>query len=84
MWRFPAKLYMSLSTLIDKNTNIITQTQVFKSAIVTELSPLQKFYLAEAYHQNFMARNPLYPYVVLHDAPKVRQLKKQFPDIYVN
>lgn len=62
----------------------LTQAKVFNSAIVTKLIPLQKFYLAEAYHQDFMARNPTYPYSVIHDLPKLQQLKKQFSDIYVN
>ncbi|MEB3310277.1 MAG: peptide-methionine (S)-S-oxide reductase MsrA [Snowella sp.] len=62
----------------------LTQANIFSSAIVTELSPLREFYSAEAYHQDFMARNPSYPYVVIHDRPKLEQLKRQFADIYVN
>jgi peptide-methionine (S)-S-oxide reductase len=57
-------------------------TQVFKKAIATQLSPLTQFYAAEEYHQNFISRNPSYPYVVVHDLPKIKQLQKQFPALY--
>jgi peptide-methionine (S)-S-oxide reductase len=32
------------------------------------------FYAAEAYHQDFMERNPSYPYIVIHDVPKLADL----------
>jgi peptide-methionine (S)-S-oxide reductase len=56
--------------------------KVFKKAIATQLSPLSKFYAAEDYHQNFLARNPTYPYIVAYDLPKIKQLQKQFPNLY--
>jgi peptide-methionine (S)-S-oxide reductase len=56
--------------------------KVFKKAIATQLSPLSKFYAAEDYHQNFLARNPNYPYIVMFDMPKVKALQKQFPELY--
>jgi peptide-methionine (S)-S-oxide reductase len=57
--------------------------KVFPRPIATELAPLKTFYMAEAYHQDFMARNPSYPYIVVHDKPKVEALQKQFPERYV-
>jgi peptide-methionine (S)-S-oxide reductase len=60
------------------------QARVFQQPIVTQLEPLNAFYAAGESHQNFIARNPSHPYVVLHDLPKVQQLKKQFPDLYRN
>ena len=56
--------------------------KVFAKRIVTEVAPLEKFYLAEAYHQDFAARNPNAPYIVIHDRPKVAQLQKRFPELY--
>lgn len=50
--------------------------------IVTELAPLVKFYPAEAYHQDFARLNPRHPYIVIHDAPKVRALRQRFPELY--
>ena len=59
----------------------LTQAKVYRKPIVTKLEPLQKFYPAEEHHQHFMARNPNYPYIVYNDAPKVRNLHKQFPEL---
>jgi peptide-methionine (S)-S-oxide reductase len=57
--------------------------KVFKKPVVTEVAPLKAYYEAEAYHQDFAKRNPAYPYIVVHDAPKVANLQKQFPELYV-
>jgi peptide-methionine (S)-S-oxide reductase len=55
---------------------------VFQRAIVTRVDPLEGFYPAESYHQDFIARNPKYPYVVINDLPKIQNLKQEFPDMY--
>jgi peptide-methionine (S)-S-oxide reductase len=60
----------------------LNQKKVFPNPIVTEVSVLKAFYSAEEYHQNFIVRNPTYPYVVVHDLPKLEALKKQFSDLY--
>jgi peptide-methionine (S)-S-oxide reductase len=51
-------------------------------AIVTTLEPGRPFYPAEAYHQDFLTRNPTYPYIVFNDLPKIEALKVVFPDAY--
>jgi peptide-methionine (S)-S-oxide reductase len=56
---------------------------VFSDPIVTKVSPLPEFYPAEDYHQNYAARNPDNPYIAINDLPKVADLKKKFPDLYV-
>lgn len=60
----------------------LNKKQIFKNPIVTELVPLDSFYVAEEYHQNFVVRNPNHPYVVVHDMPKLEQFQKQFPELY--
>ncbi len=60
----------------------LNQTKSFSKPVVTQLVPLQSFYAAEDYHQDFIVHNPRYPYVVAHDLPKLAQLKRQFPEIY--
>jgi peptide-methionine (S)-S-oxide reductase len=50
---------------------------------VTKLEPLQGFYMAEEYHQNYAERHPRDMYIVLNDAPKVVNLKRSFPDVFV-
>lgn len=60
----------------------LNKSHVFASPIVTQLVPLKDFYAAEGYHQDFIAHNPNYPYVVVNDLPKIEQLRKQFPTLY--
>ena len=60
----------------------LTAAQTFSSAIVTQVVPLQQFYPAEDYHQNFLALHPNKPYIVINDLPKLEQLRKQFPALY--
>jgi len=52
------------------------------AAIVTLVAPSTSFYAAEAYHQDFLRRNPNGAYVVVIGYAKPDQLKKQFPDLY--
>jgi len=60
----------------------LTTAKAFPAPIVTQVVPLQGFYPAEEYHQNFLARHPTYPYIVYFDLPKLRELQKQFPGVY--
>jgi peptide-methionine (S)-S-oxide reductase len=55
---------------------------VFASEVVTKIEPGRAFYPAEAYHQDFLTLNPNYPYIVINDLPKVRELERLFPDLY--
>ena len=59
----------------------LNEAKIFKRAIVTQVVPLDGFYPAEAYHQNFIVKNPSYPYVVYNDLPKLENLKKEFPEL---
>lgn len=56
----------------------LTAAQVFSSPIVTTLEPLEQFFTAEDYHQDFVARNPAQPYVAAVAVPKVKKLEKAF------
>jgi len=60
----------------------LNTAKVFPAPIATQVVPLQGFYPAEEYHQNFLARHPNYPYIVFNDLPKLRELQKQFPAVY--
>jgi peptide-methionine (S)-S-oxide reductase len=55
--------------------------KVYHARIVTQVVPLKAFYPAEDYHQNFLDKNPDYPYIVYWDMPKIAALKKTFPDL---
>ena len=50
--------------------------------IVTRIEPGHPFYPAEDYHQDFLARHPAHPYIVVHDQPKLVELQRVFPDAY--
>jgi peptide-methionine (S)-S-oxide reductase len=60
----------------------LDQAKVFHRKIATQVTPLQAFYPAEGYHQNFAALHPDHGYIVTYDAPKVANLRKEFPDLY--
>ena len=60
----------------------IKAAHVFNRPVVTTIEAGKTFYPAEAYHQNFLARNPDYPYIVVNDLPKVAALKRLFPAVY--
>jgi peptide-methionine (S)-S-oxide reductase len=56
--------------------------RVFGRKVVTQLVPLQAFYPAEAYHQDYATRNPRAAYIVAFDAPKIANLKQHFAAVY--
>jgi peptide-methionine (S)-S-oxide reductase len=57
---------------------------VFPSKIVTDVTPLDAFYRAEDYHQDYALHNPNNPYIQVCDRPKIEALKAQFPDLFVD
>jgi peptide-methionine (S)-S-oxide reductase len=60
----------------------LNTARAFKTPIVTRVSPFKSFFTAEAYHQGYAEKNPRDPYIMIHDAPKVVNLKKRFAAIY--
>jgi len=59
----------------------LNEAKVYSRPIVTQLTPLDGFYRAEEYHQHYFDHNPNQPYIVFNDAPKVKHLQQQFPDL---
>jgi peptide-methionine (S)-S-oxide reductase len=62
----------------------LTEANAFSQPIVTQIVAYQAFYRAEDHHQDYAMHNPDNPYIVFNDAPKVANLKKDFPQLYVN
>jgi peptide-methionine (S)-S-oxide reductase len=60
----------------------LDQAHAFKRAIVTKIESDRAFYPAEGYHQDFLTRNPRYPYIVINDLPKIEDLKHLMPEVY--
>ena len=54
----------------------------FARPVATRLAPLQGFYQAEDYHQDYLHKHPGEPYIVINDLPKLAQLKRLFPALY--
>lgn len=54
----------------------------YSAPIVTRVDALERFWPAEDYHQNFLNRNPNYPYIVFNDLPKLHNLQQLFPTLY--
>lgn len=53
----------------------------FPKKIATIVAPLDAFHPAEAYHQDYLTRNPWQPYIIINDMPKVAALKRLFPTL---
>lgn len=60
----------------------LTIARTFSRPIVTRVEHTARFYPAERHHQDFMAKNPTYPYIVINDAPKVVALHRIFPHLF--
>ena len=60
----------------------LDQAKVFSRKIVTQVVPLNAFYKAEAYHQNYATLHPDNPYIAYNDLPKVEHLREQFSALY--
>ena len=58
----------------------VTDEGVYDNPIVTEVTPFDKFYVAENYHQEYFANNPNQPYCAAVVAPKVAKFRKKFVD----
>ena len=58
----------------------LTAARAYPRPIVTKIEP-GPFFAAEAYHQDFMRKNPRHPYILAHDVPKVRALAQLMPKL---
>jgi peptide-methionine (S)-S-oxide reductase len=65
-------------TLAEHYKKVLDESGIFGKKIVTEISPLPEFYVAEDYHQNYYNENPFQPYCAFVITPKVEKLEKLF------
>lgn len=61
----------------------LNQAKVFERPIVTQVSKLNSYYQAENYHQDYAAHHPDDSYIVINDLPKVANLRRQLPKLYI-
>jgi peptide-methionine (S)-S-oxide reductase len=62
----------------------LNKAKVFDRPIVTQVAGLRAFYEAESYHQDYAFHHPDEPYIAINDLPKVDNLRKQLPELYVS
>ncbi len=56
----------------------LTREKIFKDPIVTAVEPASTFYVAEDYHQDYFANNPIQPYCMFVVAPKVKKIREKY------
>lgn len=66
--------------LAEKAIKELNASGAYSKAIVTEVAKAEKFYVAEAYHQNYFANNPNQGYCAFVVAPKVDKFRKVFKE----
>lgn len=64
--------------IADELIKDLNSQKIWDKPIVTEVTKLDKFYMAEDYHQEYFARNPYQPYCQAIVAPKVSKFRKHF------
>jgi peptide-methionine (S)-S-oxide reductase len=68
--------------VVESYISQLNEAKSFPKPVVTKAEALQNFYPAEGHHQNYLTEHPESMYIIVNDAPKVAQLKKDFPDLY--
>lgn len=67
--------------IIQNYIALLEEKEIFNKDIVTEVEPLDKFYFAEEYHQDYEKRNPNNPYVKSVSIPRLRKFQKAYPEL---
>jgi peptide-methionine (S)-S-oxide reductase len=66
--------------IVEKSMLEAQVQKVWQDPFVTEITPLQKFYMGEGYHQDYFANNPNQSYCVYVVSPKVEKFRKEFKE----
>ena len=67
--------------IIIKYIELLQEEEIFRNEIVTEIKPLEKFYYAEEYHQNFERNNPNNFYVRQVSIPRIHKFQNAYPEL---
>jgi peptide-methionine (S)-S-oxide reductase len=60
----------------------LEKARTFRRPIVTRVDPLKGFHVAEDYHQDYLLKHPMDPYIVVNDQPKLRNFQRTLPELY--
>ena len=66
--------------IAQEQIKLISEQKLYADPIVTEITPISKFYPAEDYHQEYFANNPNQSYCRMVVGPKVEKFQKLFKD----
>jgi peptide-methionine (S)-S-oxide reductase len=78
VWTTSAEQAGAVRAFIEK----LDRSGGYARPIVTEIAPLEAFYPAEEYHQDYLIRHPNSPYIRIHDMPKLEALRDQYPKLW--
>lgn len=67
--------------IAEKFIKDLDMQKIFDNPIITEVVPLDKFYMAEDYHQEYFEKNPYQPYCMVVVSPKVAKFRKSFQNL---
>jgi peptide-methionine (S)-S-oxide reductase len=67
--------------IIEEYIQELSANKVFEGEIITEVMPFEKFWIAEAYHQNYEKLHPNQPYVMSVSVPRLNRFKRKFPEL---
>ena len=66
--------------IIESYINYLKRNKSFENKIVTEVKPLEQFFYAEEYHQNFENKNPYNPYIINVSLPRLKKFQKKYSE----
>jgi len=67
--------------IIQNYMALLQEKKIFSKEIVTEIKPLEQFYYAEEYHQDYEKNNPDNPYVQQVSLPRLRKFQRLYPEL---
>lgn len=67
--------------IIEGYINQLKEDNAFDGPITTEVKPLDTFYNAEDYHQNYEVNNPSNPYIQRVSIPRLKRFQSKFPEL---
>ncbi len=67
--------------IIQNYMALLQEKKIFSKEIVTEIKPLEQFYYAEEYHQDYKKNNPDNPYVQQVSLPRLRKFQRLYPEL---
>jgi peptide-methionine (S)-S-oxide reductase len=65
-------------TVAEQTAREVESAQIWNGPLLTQVRPLEAFYRAEKYHQNYFRQNPKQPYCQFVISPKVSKMRQHY------